>query len=60
VAAGPIGALGSIMATVGYNAVEWYLDKKTDALSEKVVKSLSPKYLANIFDFGRKYEVDSK
>lgn len=60
VAAGPIGALGGILASLGYNAVEWFLETKTDALSEKAAKSLSPNYLVNIFDFRRKYNLDSK
>jgi hypothetical protein len=59
--AGTTGVVGGgLMAGLGYNALEWYLDIKTDAISEKAARRASRSYLVNIFDFRRKYNLDSK
>ena len=55
-AAGPIGGVGGLLAGLGLNAVEKILEIKTDAISETLIKKVSPNYLVTIYDFKKKYQ----
>jgi hypothetical protein len=57
VAAGPIGAVGGLLAGLGYNVVEKIIESKTDSVSEKIARQLVPNYLVNILDFRKKYDL---
>jgi hypothetical protein len=56
IASGPIGAIGGLLAGLGYNVVDKLIDLGTDGLSEKIAKLSAKSYQANIFDFKKKYK----
>jgi hypothetical protein len=56
VAAGPIGAIsGGVLAKLGYEILDKFIEIKTDSISEKIAKFSSPNYVVSIFDFKKKY-----
>jgi hypothetical protein len=57
VAGGPIGAVGGLMAGLGFATAEKLLELKTDSISETIAKWTAPPYLVNIFDFKTRYRV---
>jgi len=54
-AAGPVAPVGGLLAGLGYTITEKILELKTDSISERIAKSLTPNYLVNIFDFKEKH-----
>jgi hypothetical protein len=55
VAAGPIGAVGGLLATLGFDVANQMLDLEIDGLSEKLAKIKTKSYQVNIFDFKSDY-----
>ncbi len=60
VAAGPIGAVGGLLAALGYNIGEKMLELRTDSTSERIAKAVSPSYVVNVFDFKSRYGLVKK
>lgn len=56
VAAGPIGAVGGLLAGLGFEVLSQAIDLKTDGLSEKLAKIKTKSYQANVYDFKAKYK----
>jgi hypothetical protein len=58
VAAGPIGAVtGGLLAKLGYEVLEKFMEMKTDSISEKIAKYSAPNYLVNVFNFKKRYDL---
>jgi hypothetical protein len=52
VASGPIGPLsGGLLGGLGFQVVEQILDVKTDSISDRLSKWVTPNYLVNIYEF---------
>jgi hypothetical protein len=52
IASGPVGPVaGGLMAMLGYNVADRIVGWKTDSLSEKLARLITPNYLVNIYDF---------
>jgi hypothetical protein len=55
-AAGPIGAVGGLLAGLGYSVADKFIDLGTEGLSERLAKLKTKSYQVNIYDFKEKYK----
>ena len=60
VAGGLSGGYAGLLSGLGFNAADRLFEYRGDAFSEKMSKFLTPSYQAIIFDFKKKYSLDSK
>lgn len=60
VAGGLSGGYVGLLSGLGFNVADKLFAYKGDAFSEKMLKFLTPSYQAIIFDFQKKYSLDSK
>lgn len=60
VAAGPVNAVGGVLAGLGYPVLDKVLELRTDSISERIASWLVPNYIVNIFDFRKKYPLHER
>jgi len=59
-AGGIVGGAGGLLAGLGYAVGDTIVELKTDSISERIAKWLTPDYMVNIFDFKQKYALHDK
>jgi hypothetical protein len=60
VAGGLSGGYAGLLSGLGFDAADKLFEYRGDAFSEKISKFLTPSYQAIIFDFQKRYPLDSK
>jgi len=60
IASGPIGpAIGGLLSGFGFQVLEQILQVKTDSISDRLSKWITPDYLVNIYEFKREHAIKS-